>query len=59
MDSIYLSISRFTGLSPELRQRLRDQVLRGFSDTTTFERVEQLRRIGRATEAEQLLETTR
>lgn len=59
MESINLSISRFTGLTPEDRTRLREKVLRGFSETTTFERVEQLRRMGRDFEAEQLLETTR
>ena len=48
-----------TGLPPELRSKLRDQVMRGFSETTTFERVEQLRRMGMNFEAEQLLETTR
>lgn len=59
MESINLSVSRFTGLTPEQRGKLREQVLRGFSETTTFERVEQLRRMGRDYEADQLLETTR
>lgn len=59
MESIKLSVSRFTGLTPELRSKLNDQVMRGFSETTTFERVEQLRSMGLDFEAEQLLETTR
>lgn len=59
LDSIHLSVSRINGLTPELRQKLRDQVLKGFSETTTFERVEQLRRMGRTMEADQLLEITR
>jgi hypothetical protein len=59
LESIQISVSRMTGLPPELRSKLRDQVMRGFSETTTFERVEQLRRMGMNFEAEQLLETTR
>jgi len=59
MDSIHLSVSRVNGLTPELRDKLKDQVMNGFSETTTFERVEQLRRMGRNMEADQLLEITR
>ena len=59
MESIKLSVSRFTGLTPEQRGKLNDQVMRGFSETTTFERVEQLRSMGLDFEADQLLETTR
>jgi hypothetical protein len=58
MESIQLSVSRFTGLTPEQRSKLSEQVMRGFSETTTFERVEQLRSMGREFEAEQLLQTT-
>ena len=59
MESIKLSVSRFTGLTPEQRRDLQEQVMRGFSNTTTHERVEQLRRMGREFEAEQLLQTTK
>lgn len=54
LESIHLSVSRMTGLPPELRDKLRNQVLQGFSGTTTFEQVQKLRRMGLDVEAEQL-----
>ena len=47
-------VSRLNGLTPELRQNLKEQVLKGFAETTTFERIQQLRRMGLETEADQL-----
>ena len=57
-NSIDISISHMTGLEPELLRQLRAQVYNGFSETTTFERVLQLRRMGLTLEAEQLQKTT-
>jgi len=59
LTSIELSVSRMTGLPPELRGKLQKQVMQGFSDTTTFERVDKLRTMGLDTEAESLLNITR
>tara|TARA_R110000787_G_scaffold282143_2_gene393823 strand:+ start:95 stop:1561 length:1467 start_codon:yes stop_codon:yes gene_type:complete len=56
--SIDISISHMSGLEPELLNKLRTQVFNGFAETTTFERVKQLRRLGLNLEAEQLLKTT-
>ena len=54
LESINIMVSRLNGLTPELRQNLKEQVLKGFADTTTFERIQQLRRMGLETEADQL-----
>lgn len=59
MTSIQMSVDHMTGLPPEMLDKLRTQVYDGFSNTTTFENVKKLRRMGFDTEAEQLLETTR
>tara|TARA_B110000902_G_scaffold174157_1_gene197743 strand:+ start:765 stop:5180 length:4416 start_codon:yes stop_codon:yes gene_type:complete len=59
MASIEISISHMTGLPPEQIDMLRTQVFRGWSNTTTFENVQKLRRMGLYTEAQQLLETTK
>ena len=59
MTSIHMSIDHMTGLPPEMLDKLRTQVFRGFSNTTTFENVQKLRRMGLYTEAQQLLETTK
>jgi len=55
--TIDYSISHMTGLEPDLKEKLKLQVLRGFTETTTFERIKQLQRLGRNMEAEQLLKT--
>ena len=55
--SIDYSISYMTGLEPDLQDKLRLQVYRGFTETTTFERIKQLQRLGRNMEAEQLRKT--
>jgi hypothetical protein len=59
MRSIQMSIDTMTGLPPEQLDKLRTQVFNGFSNTTTFENVQKLRRMGLYTEAQQLLETTK
>ncbi len=59
MLSIQMSVDTMTGLTPEQLDSLRTQVYRGFSDTTTFENVQKLRRMGLYNEAQQLLETTK
>ena len=46
-----------TGLEPDLQEKLRLQVYRGFTEATTFERIKQLQRLGRNMEAEQLQKT--
>lgn len=56
--SLNYSISHMSGLEPELQDKLRVLVYKGFAETTTFERVKQLQRLGRRLEAEQLLKTT-
>ena len=56
--TIDVSVSHMTGLEPVLLDKLRTQVYNGFTETTTFERVQQLRRMGLDTEATQLLRTT-
>jgi len=55
--SIDYSISYMTGLEPDLQEKLRLQVYRGFTEATTFERIKQLQRLGRNMEAEQLQKT--
>ena len=55
--SIDYSISYMTGLEPDLQEKLRLQVYRGFTEATTFERIKQLQRLGRNMEAEQLRKT--
>jgi hypothetical protein len=58
MMSINLAASNATGLTPELQDKLRQQVFQGFSQKTTFEKIQQLQRLGLTTEAEQLSEVT-
>ena len=58
MDSIQLATSSASGLTPELREKLRVQVYQGFSGTTTFETVKKLRSMGLYSEAEALSRTT-
>ena len=55
--SINYSISHMTGLEPELQEKLRLQLYKGLTETTTFERIKQLQRLGRNMEAEQLRKT--